>query len=72
MTVGDVHTRERNGVWENIVEGELDLKWVFTDAAQAVANGERIAENLGSSHVVESSEDVDSQGVEVPPYVQGA
>ncbi|MEV8211786.1 hypothetical protein AB0P40_43415 [Streptomyces sp. NPDC079189] len=72
MTVGDVHTRERNGVWENIVEGELDRKWVFTDASQAIANGERVAKDLRSSHLVHSSEDSDTQGVEVPPYVQGA
>lgn len=72
MTVGDVHTRERDGSWENVVEGERDVKWVFAEAAQAVANGERVAETLGSSHIVESATEPDPQGVEVPSYVHGA
>jgi hypothetical protein len=56
MAEGDVETRSNRGQWENRVEGEPERSRSYASRDEAIEEGRRLAEELGSTHTVIDSE----------------
>ncbi|MDQ0895016.1 DUF2188 domain-containing protein [Agromyces ramosus] len=56
MAEGDVETRSNRGQWENRVEGEPERSQSYASRDEAIEEGRRLAEELGTEHTVIDSE----------------
>lgn len=56
MSAGDVHTLSKRGQWINRVVGEGEMSRSFSSKQEAVDEGRRLAETLGTEHRVVDAE----------------
>lgn len=64
MADGDVETIDKQGQWVNRVIGEPERSESFSSKEEAIQEGQRLADELGTTHTVQ---DAESTGVITDP-----